>query len=67
MHEGTITRLVLDRGFGFIAFPNEPDAFFHQKDLVDLEWTDQLTELRVRCDLISTSKGPRAKNVRARG
>jgi cold shock CspA family protein len=65
MYEGTIRTIVADRGYGFIVTPNQPDCFFHMSDVVDLEWGEQLTELRVRFDIIGSPKGPRAKNVRA--
>jgi cold shock CspA family protein len=67
MHEGTIVRVRVDRGFGFIATPDQPDAFFHAKDVADelLPFDERLQEMRVRFDVIGTDKGPRAKNVRA--
>jgi cold shock CspA family protein len=65
MHEGTITAVNVARGFGFIGEPNGPDVFFHMSDCIDLEWGEQLTELRVRFDIVSTPKGNRARNVRA--
>jgi cold shock CspA family protein len=65
MHEGTITSLRLDRGFGFIAAPNQPDIFFHVNDLADdLPFDEALEQRRVRFDIVSTGKGPRAANVR---
>lgn len=64
MYEGVITNLTLDRGFGFIEANGRRDIFFHCKDLVDMEWTEQLTEQRVRFDISQTPKGPRAANVR---
>ncbi len=33
MHEGTIRRLVSDRGFGFIRRLDGADLFFHSADL----------------------------------
>lgn len=65
MYNGVITRLVLDRGFGFVAVPNQPDCFFHMKDLLDLEWGESLQERRVKLDIETTPKGARAFNVRA--
>ncbi len=65
MYEGTITTLRLDKGFGFIAAPNQPDTFFHANDLPnDLEFNEALQERRVRFDIVSTHKGPKASNVR---
>lgn len=65
MHEGTITSVKLDKGFGFIGEPNTPDVFFHINDCIDLEWNEQLTGQRVQFNAVSTPKGVRARNVRA--
>ena len=65
MYQGCITSIKLDRGFGFISSPGQPDAFFHHQELRgDLEFDEQLMERRVQFDLLMTSKGPRANNVR---
>lgn len=34
---GTISRIVPDRGFGFIVTPDRRDYFFHFTDLIDRE------------------------------
>ena len=66
MAEGYVKKLVLDRGFGFIAESGEPDVFFHAKDVDDgLLFDESLEQRRVRFDLIETDKGPAALNVRA--
>ena len=65
MHEGTILRVLVDRGFGFIGEPNGPDVFFNINDCIELEWTEQLVGLRVRFEIINTPKGMKARNVRA--
>lgn len=66
MHEGTITRIVMERGFGFIGEAGQPDVFFHASDLADgMEFCEQLLELRVRFNIIATAKGLRAANVQA--
>ncbi len=64
MYEGTVIKLKLDRGFGFIGTPNQPDVWFHKDELTGLEWDAQLEERRVRFDILGTPKGPRARNVR---
>ncbi len=47
--EGTIQAVKLDRSFGFIAPPGEPDIFFHKSDLDSaLAFDEQLTGRRVR-------------------
>jgi cold shock CspA family protein len=61
---GTVSRLNIDRGFGFIASPGQPDIFFHFSDLADgLRFEDALLELRVEFDITEAGKGPRARNV----
>jgi len=48
---GVVAHLVLDRGFGFIGrTTGGPDLFFHFRDLVDLEFTQQLLGRRVQFD-----------------
>ena len=66
--DGTIIRLVIDRGFGFIATSGETgkDIFFNVRDLdTELKWTDQLIERRVTFNPVGTDRGPRAANIRA--
>jgi cold shock CspA family protein len=65
MHEGVILTVKVDRAFGFIGAPGQPDAWFHRDELADLDWNEQLTGRRVRFDILATPKGPRAKNIRA--
>lgn len=66
MYTGTILRLVEDRGFGFIKSPGQPDVFFHCRELADdLAFDESLQERRVKFDIISAPKGPRAANVQA--
>ena len=67
---GHITTLKLDRGFGFIC-PAEPgpDCFFHFRQLVGLEFDEQLTGRRVEYDVTTHPRTgrPCATNVRAVG
>jgi cold shock CspA family protein len=67
MYEGTICSVRLDKGFGFIRAVDQPDTFFHHSDLVELEFDERLQEQRVKFDIVSTGKGPRARNVQAAG
>jgi cold shock CspA family protein len=66
-HEGTVAKVVLGKGFGFISSPNQPDVFFHATDIIDhaLPFDESLQERRVRFVIVATEKGPRAKGVRA--
>jgi cold shock CspA family protein len=64
MHTGAIVNQRIDKGFGFIAEPNQPDLFFHANDLCDdLPFDERLQERRVKFDVVTTAKGPRAKNI----
>jgi cold shock CspA family protein len=65
MHQGTVKTIVFQRGYGFIAVPNQPDIFFHCHDLDDgLAFDEQLIERRVRFDIEASGKGPRAVRIR---
>jgi cold shock CspA family protein len=65
MHEGTVKAVRLDKGFGFISSPNQPDVFFHASELIELPFDETLRERRVRFNIIGTGKGPKAAGVRA--
>jgi CspA family cold shock protein len=63
MPNGTIKRLVRDRGFGFIRDDGGQEWFFHRSGVQGN--FDQLAEgQRVAFDEESSPKGPRAGNVR---
>jgi len=38
MAKGTIKRLILDRGFGFIQTAEDEDLFFHRNELQDVQF-----------------------------
>ena len=62
---GTIKRLVRDRGFGFIRDDGGQEWFFHRSS-VEAEGFEQLNEgQRVSFDEEPSQKGPRAGNIRA--
>jgi CspA family cold shock protein len=62
---GTIKRLVRDRGFGFIKDEGGQEYFFH-RDAVEAGNFEQLNEgQRVSFDEEPSQKGPRAANIRA--
>jgi cold shock CspA family protein len=66
MSEGTVSHVVLQRGFGFIRQTAGPDLFFHCHDVCDdLAFDDQLVERRVAFNVQSTPKGLRAVDVTA--
>ena len=61
---GTIKRLVGDKGFGFIAAGDGTEYFFHQSACGDT-WFDQLREGQaVTFEVGRGTKGPRGENVK---
>jgi cold shock protein len=64
MPNGTIKRLVRDRGFGFIRDDGGQEFFFHRSAVHDGAF-EQLNEgQRVNFEEEPSSKGPRANNIR---
>ena len=65
MPEGTIKKLVQDRGFGFIASEDGRDYFFHRSGLDSATNFDSLSGgERVTFEIEASQKGPRAYRVR---
>jgi len=64
MPTGTIARLLIDKGFGFIKDEAGKEYFFHQSAV----YGEGLKDLRegdsVEFDVGEGPKGPRAENVR---
>jgi CspA family cold shock protein len=69
MPQGTIKKIVLDRGFGFIA-GNPEDVFFHHSSVADNRFDDLQEgqtvdyEIAEEDDGRRKGKGPRAASVR---
>jgi CspA family cold shock protein len=60
---GTITRIVRDRGFGFIRGEDAKEWFFHRSGVLD--HFETLTEgQKVEFDEEPSTKGPRATKIR---
>ena len=64
MAEGTIKRLVTDRGFGFIHTGGSKDLFFHMTAVEGLDFEDLEEGQRVEYEKGEGPKGPRAESVR---
>jgi CspA family cold shock protein len=65
MSNGTIKKLVSERGFGFIAGDDGNEYFFHRDGLDGLVSFDTLTAgEKVTFEIESSPKGPRASRVR---
>jgi CspA family cold shock protein len=62
---GTIKRLVRDRGFGFIATMAARSGFFHRSSVKAGAFEELNEGQRVSFDEEPSAKGPRAGNIRA--
>lgn len=63
MAEDTIKRLVVDRGFGFIATGAGPDLFFHRSSVQGTTFEALTERQRVSYTEGHGPKGPVAENV----
>ena len=61
---GTIKRLVSDKGFGFIATGDGMEYFFHQSACAQTAFDDLREGQAVTFDVGKGPKGPRGENVR---
>ena len=62
--QGTIKRVVREKGFGFILSPDGKDVFFHRNGLQRMDFEDLQKGTTVEFDVEQGAKGPRAANVR---
>lgn len=66
MTTGTIKKLVVDRGFGFISAEDGKDYFFHRDGLVAPLVFERLSDgERVSFEVQESPRGPRAVQVTA--
>ena len=63
--QGTIKRIVRDRGFGFIRSTEGQEVFFHRTGLQNLNFDSLREGERVEFEVEQGEKGPRAFNVRS--
>ncbi len=63
MAEGTIKRLVADRGFGFITTDSGEDLFFHKSNVQGTTFESLRVKQRVSYTDGHGPKGPLAENV----
>jgi CspA family cold shock protein len=61
---GTIKRLVSDKGFGFVAAEDGTEYFFHQSACANVRFDDLREGQAVTFDKGQGPKGPRAENVK---
>ncbi|MGD0697154.1 MAG: cold shock domain-containing protein [Terriglobia bacterium] len=64
---GTIKRVIRDRGFGFIRSADGQEIFFHRSGLQGLSFDAIKEGDSVEFELERGEKGPRAVNVRPPG
>jgi cold shock protein len=65
--QGTIKRVIRDRGFGFIRSADGQEVFFHRSGLQGLNFDSLQEGENVDFEMERGDKGPRAVNVRASG
>ena len=64
MANGSIKKVVADRGFGFITGEDGKDYFFHRDGLASsLDFDRLVGGEKVQFDIEASPKGDRAKNV----
>jgi cold shock protein len=61
---GTIKRLVTEKGFGFVASADGQEYFFHQSACADGQFSQLREGQQVTFSTGQGPKGPRAENVR---
>jgi len=62
--EGTIKKIIADKGFGFITVDGEEkDLFFHKNELKGVSYEELKEGDRVSFDKTDSPKGPNATNV----
>jgi CspA family cold shock protein len=62
--EGTIKRVIRDRGFGFIRSSDGQEIFFHRSSLQNLSFDGLREGESVEFEMERGEKGPRATAVR---
>ena len=63
--QGTIKRVIRDRGFGFIRSSDGQEVFFHRSSLQQLNFDGLKEGDAVEFEMERGEKGPRATSVRA--
>ncbi|MCP4653545.1 MAG: cold shock domain-containing protein [Candidatus Omnitrophica bacterium] len=63
MHTGKIKKLILEKGFGFIADDDGNEVFFHKNSLVGIEFSNLAGGEDVQFEVGKTPKGLNASNV----
>ena len=61
---GTVKRLVSDKGFGFVAAEDGAEYFFHHTACTNVRYEELREGQAVTFDKGQGPKGPRAENIR---
>jgi CspA family cold shock protein len=61
---GTIKRLVLEKGFGFVAADDGQEYFFHQSAVAAGQFSSLREGQKVTFDPGQGPKGPRGENIK---
>lgn len=61
---GTVKRLVSDKGFGFVQAEDGTEYFFHQSACTDVRFDDLREGQALTFQQGQGPKGPRAENIR---
>jgi CspA family cold shock protein len=62
--QGTIKRVIRDRGFGFIRSTDGQEVFFHRSTLQEMDFDGLKEGEAVEFEMERGDKGPRATSVR---
>lgn len=60
--DGTVTKIVKDKNFGFIRGTDGKDYFFHRQHIHGF-WEEYKEGTKVNFESVKSDKGPRAENV----
>ena len=63
MHKGKIKRIVLEKGFGFIADDDGTEVFFHKTSVQGTDFNSLVGNQQVEFEVKKTPKGLSADNV----
>lgn len=63
MHKGKIKRIVLEKGFGFIADDDGTEVFFHKTSLQGVDFSALINNQEVEFEVKKTPKGLSADSV----
>ena len=57
MHTGVVKKVIIDKGFGFIADTDGNEVFFHKNNLNDIDFSTLVGDEKVQFEIQKTPKG----------